>query len=500
MNEHEPESFYPGCRELFDRLDQTLPWKKALKVYESADKQFSDLDHEVKEGLTETWALLNKIGNTVINILEEENVIQVNNKLLMAHVINQFLPKSMIDLYEHEKSFPSHQKNLLFKNEDFSNLGKWLALENNGTEVQDIELMRKITSNFAFCVAGIDSAVDIPNRINRLIFYEPLIYLAKKEARDHLTHALQLTYFGDYLLFRKDVHKILFPDNNGESLDNIRKQWFLIGLLHDIGYATTAGAKLLEEIVKEFYDEDKWLEFSKAVKILETHGEKSSFITNKMEGESPEVIKSISTAISLHDSGKPINCLNEPLAYLLVIIDESQEWLRPIIDCQTFSMNIFRNHPEPLLNLSICDIGTTKIKFEESGDLSKLTQIIISYNQSKSIDKDIFTLIRILYSKCKNFSRLENFPEKFCPDIIVQYPQINTIFNSLKELVCQYGYNQFGKWLSGLTEDTDDINQIKIILTKKENWSPIGIGEKTFRECFELIANESSYDSEKEED
>jgi len=257
---------------------------------------------------------------------------------------------------------------------------------------KDPEVLRSVIwliSEFGHTALGINRHLDIEKNLFLLAQQQMALFGLKDYYRDHLYHVIQVCLTGWLLLETKfvtnfSVHQLHynFPaltgidssspasDNNKpEWLKNILAKWFVTSLLHDIGYILSIGdgwINLLGSFRTESLDsvqKDMKKTFKDSVNTR-LQGRSQSFLSTESDCEDhgvigalhiSELIYSIKNnepneyneyvcafrAVAFHSESKgDLVFKDDPLAVLLVICDEIQEWGRPSVDRNYLSLSV----------------------------------------------------------------------------------------------------------------------------------------------------------------
>jgi hypothetical protein len=236
-----------------------------------------------------------------------------------------------------------------------------------------IHRLMQLVSRYSHVQLGIPARVDLRAHLLQAARGEPALLALKHSYRDHFFHVLEVCFLGHMLLETKiDSHRHLWnfvADQMalGSNKTLVLRLWYMAALLHDVGYAMD----VLESSCKhlKFFKHSKSLqglvsEFENAIEGLAKDPEVKTFCLNPDEmGECPDEIerdhgvvgalhvrallkkihetdKSVAPedyepaiqAIARHNLRRPgdkIMFTQEPLAFLLALCDQLQEWRRP---------------------------------------------------------------------------------------------------------------------------------------------------------------------------
>ena len=147
------------------------------------------------------------------------------------------------------------------------------------------------------------------------------------------------------------INKFLKYNELGKSSEEIkeekraelRKIWFIASILHDIGYLFETFRSILKSLkffenipkMKLFLNEISNTEYNCLPFPKFEHGDLSDlFIRHLSEEAHPSLIYAGLIAKN-HSTLKQIDFFNDPLSSLLIILDEFQEWNRPVINIES---------------------------------------------------------------------------------------------------------------------------------------------------------------------
>lgn len=251
----------------------------------------------------------------------------------------------------------------------------------------DVEVLRSIIwliSEFGHEALGIPRRLDLENIIFLLAQQQAALFGLKDHYRDHLNHVIQVCLTGWVLLETKigteplyqrfpALQKTSHEESKGDfkKLRDILAKWFVASLLHDVGYVLSIGEgwikllgtfgteslKQVQDKVKEGYQNavrqflaDRPLSDILSEVDYEDHGVISAIHVAEILYTigSKEVAEYTSSlrALAYHaKSTDELTFASDPLAVLLILCDEIQEWGRPAVDRENlaFSMSLFSN-------------------------------------------------------------------------------------------------------------------------------------------------------------
>lgn len=315
----------------------------------------------------------------------------------------------------------------------------------------------------------LDARFEIKEWLEHLLERELFLSITKKRHRDHLLHACRIALLGERILMGKitydgdkefrlldlvrellkkqedtqkllDIYEVDTADN--EALDGkILQVWYIAALFHDVGFiyeAFTEAWRNLQVLIqfpnfKEMYlDVEKvLLNFKKGFSVSEVRAEHKSEFTREFDhskigaclisnllSESNLICDMAAFITDHHSSNETLEFSKRPLSFLLVLLDEIQEWQRPVlgrkIHDQILSEKIsnlspFIEYPkvDPELE-SISLSSDSKVDFEIKMENGKLNLgFILDYGDKASVlEKTNFSYPLMLYLKYKDLQRL----------------------------------------------------------------------------------------------
>jgi hypothetical protein len=315
----------------------------------------------------------------------------------------------------------------------------------------------------------LDARFEIKEWLEQLLERELFLSITKKRHRDHLLHACRIALLGERILMGKitydgdkefrlldlvrellkkqeDTQKLLelyeVDTADNEALDGkILQVWYIAALFHDVGFiyeAFTEAWRNLQVLTqfpnfKEMYlDVEKvLLNFKKGFSVSEVRAEHKSEFTREFDhskigaclisnllSESNLICDMAAFINDHHSSNETLEFSKRPLSFLLVLLDEIQEWQRPVlgrkIHDQILSEKIsnlspFIEYPkvDPELE-SISLSSDSKVDFEIKMENGKLNLgFILDYGDKASVlEKTNFSYPLMLYLKYKDLQRL----------------------------------------------------------------------------------------------
>ncbi len=253
---------------------------------------------------------------------------------------------------------------------------KTVGLFGKDKEHRYFEDLLSVLKEFGHRVVVIDRKLDFMSLYRKFFQIEPAIYFFK-QYRDHMYHTIYIAVLGKILLEMKikenetllDImvnevkKKKLYSDINGNEL---RKAWFLASLLHDVGYIikligmleSSLKDTILETSLKDFTcaikkeieedftkDGDKKKESGEKSINFDSHGIYSAMFVNSIKNinmwKDKLFFKLAQNAMIKHDSDEEVDFSKDPIAFLLVLLDEIQEYERPYIHKERLRTKIY---------------------------------------------------------------------------------------------------------------------------------------------------------------
>lgn len=259
-----------------------------------------------------------------------------------------------------------------------SELFKIYRIDENSTFKDLINNIR----DYAYNEIKLDPIFNIDEWMIKLLKAETFLYITTKRHRDHLLHACRIAALGE-LLFKKEftyrdekftfldyVKTIFIKNENIKTIflrheldinndlvvkEKILQAWYVASLFHDIGYiydAFTQSWKNLD-FLKEFpnfrqldLDIEKSIENFQEQFIVSQlhedncrydfnrsfdHGKIGACIISNLVRDSNPVCEIAALITDGHTSNEKIEFEKEPLPFLLALLDEIQEWQRPVM-------------------------------------------------------------------------------------------------------------------------------------------------------------------------
>ena len=260
--------------------------------------------------------------------------------------------------------------------------------------------------------------------INALRDYESLLY-SIHGYRDHIAHAVRVCLLGYHLMMRPPLRRFF-----QHSLEDYQTRWLLSSLFHDIcvpldrlsdiqakvsgmmksysgiAFEEHVSFKLSENIypkIRQLFDQT---EVDFCIRFIENaskgkHGALAGVVMlDTFFGYLDDpTLKDIVAAISLHDATCSVSFGDKPLAGLLVISDELQEWDRPFFD---------RSAQQKVLKLDFIDLGLSESSIATRLDYTIASSIngyiAIEIDEVENFEKKRRTLSRFTFPFDLTFS------------------------------------------------------------------------------------------------
>jgi hypothetical protein len=358
----------------------------------------------------------------------------------------------------------------VFINDDF--LFKDINISSNNSFKEFIEAI----ANYAYDNIELDGIFHIEEWLEALLECEIFLSTTKKRHRDHLLHACRIALLGEYILNKELIYngsKLKFIDlvaelfikddkinaiikcyetdfKEGDLNKLIKQVWYVAALFHDIGYVYDSyieSWKSIKQILRaphfsEFISHiendinrfQKELTVSSMHERIITHIFKNNFdhaeigacLISSLLIESNLICDLAAYVTECHSSSEVVAFSNNPLSFLLIILDEAQEWQRPVMgkkirddalaaEISKYSPYIEHAGKDPELKGIELSYNIEKV----SDNLKINLNFILNYgSDSKIIEDTNFHLPLMLYIKYKNFQRLRVAEETVNEDII----------------------------------------------------------------------------------
>ena len=393
---------------------------------DSVDKQIDNIMSETMQLLDEVPKTVWKANNEVNDDLstKKDGKLQLKGPVLALFLLTKYA--------EWRRKEAVSGDTLLGGSPKTANCEKLLFLKHLLHVIQytlrisddkDPEILRSVIwliSEFGHTALGINRHLDIEKNLFLLAQQQAALFGLKDYYRDHLNHVIQVCLTGWLLLETKfgvqqlyysfptlkgtDATSSAADNNNPAWLKNILAKWFVASLLHDVGYILSIGdgwMKLLGSFrTKSLLSVQQDMKESLNRSInWRLEGRSKGFLSNEPDYEDhgvigalhlSELIHSINPkeyeeyvcafrAVAFHSkSEEDLVFDDDPLAVLLVICDEIQEWGRPSVDRNHLSLNLATNSPreEECWYDSIESLGVNiETKYEEKTKLLHLSLV-----------------------------------------------------------------------------------------------------------------------------
>ncbi len=331
------------------------------------------------------------------------------------------------------------------------------------------QLIKKI-SEYAYDKRGLDARFEIKAWLENLLERELFLSITKKRHRDHLLHACRMALLGERILLgkityddgkefrlldlvrelfrkQKDTQKLLklyeVDTLNNEALDKIILQvWFIAALFHDVGFIYEAFTEVwenLKDIMKYPNFREMHLDIEKALanfkkrfsvsdvreKLYKSrftrefdHSKIGACLISNLLGESNLICDMAAFITDHHSSNETLEFTERPLSFLMVLLDEIQEWQRPVLGRklrdQILSEKIsklspFIEYPNVTPELECISLSSDNDKdFEikmKNGNLN--LNFTLDYGDNVAVlEETDFSFPLMLYLKYKDLQRL----------------------------------------------------------------------------------------------
>jgi hypothetical protein len=311
----------------------------------------------------------------------------------------------------------------------------------------------------------LDGSFDIQKWLETLLECEVFLSTTKKRHRDHLLHACRIAVLGERILKKTldesaapfsqkicllDLVRDLFISNNNISdlmkiyeLENIGEIelnkkilqiWYLAALYHDIGYIYESFIESWKNIrflteypnFKEFYlnVETAITRFEREFKVSDAHeilpskeflksfdhGKIGACLIANLLGDHNFICDVAASITQNHTSKDRVEFTEDPLSFLLILLDELQEWQRPVlgkkIRDQALAEKITEYSPY-IENISknpeLSEIG---MDWHIENSILNIDFILDFGRDTEIVETTNFSLPMMLYLKYKNLQRL----------------------------------------------------------------------------------------------
>ena len=264
----------------------------------------------------------------------------------------------LIKFYFYKKSKSNSENILHFKEGNFD-FKKYIMALSYLIGMYSIEILE------------VDSFFKIEDHLNKFVDAQTLLFSTKSNYRDHFFHMVDICFLGLFLLnaqINGESYVDLLARESKTSVKELKKNWFVGALFHDIGYIFALFNSILKEVefitspdidrirnnlAASLQKETQVFYESFYNKILKKNGINDQFAHSELDHgviSSAHVINIVKngknsaaniknylpaiTAILRHNlSGiKEQSIKEEPLGTVLTLLDELQEWGRPRYD------------------------------------------------------------------------------------------------------------------------------------------------------------------------
>ena len=421
------------------------------------------------------------------------------------------------------------------------------------------QLIKKI-SDYAYDTRELDGRFEIKTWLENLLERELFLSITKKRHRDHLLHACRMALLGERILqgkiiydygkgfrlldlvrelFRKqkDTQKLLklyeVDTLNNEDLDKIiLRVWFIAALFHDVGFiyeAFTEVWKNLKDIMKYPNFKEMHLDIEKALanfkkrfsvsdvreKLYESkftrefdHSKIGACLISNLLGESNLICDMAAFITDHHSSNETLEFTERPLSFLMVLLDEIQEWQRPVLGRklrdQILSEKISKLSPfieysdvKPELeciSLSSDNDKDFEIKMK-NGNLS--LDFTLDYGDNIAVlEKTDFSFPLMLYLKYKDLQRLRIGDERKLKEALREALEVKPLFSTdstgdiITELNKSVSEELKRLFIDNLPEQALEKPKVQVIYKDKE-WEVVDRDKKYLvqRDNGKLIVN-----------
>lgn len=422
------------------------------------------------------------------------------------------------------------------------------------------QLIKKI-SDYVYDERELDARFEIKTWLENLLERELFLSITKKRHRDHLLHACRMALLGERILkgkiiyedgkkfrlldlvrelFRKqkDTQKLLklyeVDTLNNEALDEkILQIWFIAALFHDVGFIYEAFTEVwenLKDIMKYPNFKEMHLDIEKAlanfkkrfsvsdvrVKLYKSkftrefdHSKIGACLISNLLGESNLICDMAAFITDHHSSNETLEFTERPLSFLMVLLDEIQEWERPVlgrkIRDQILSEKIsklspFIEYPEVKPELESISLSSDNDKdFEikmKNGNLN--LDFTLDYVDNVAVlEKTDFSFPLMLYLKYKDLQRLRIGDERKLKEALREALGVSPLFStdSTDDIITGLNNKNLSKklerlFIDNLLEQALEKPKVQVIHKDKE-WEVVD-GNKKYpiqKDNGELIVN-----------
>jgi len=421
------------------------------------------------------------------------------------------------------------------------------------------QLIKKI-SDYVYDKRGLDAQFEIKAWLENLLERELFLSITKKRHRDHLLHACRMALLGERILkgkiiyddgkefrlldlvrelFRKqkDTQKLLklyeVDTLNNEALDEkILQIWFIAALFHDVGFIYEAFTEVwenLKDIMKYPNFKEMHLDIEKAlanfkkrfsvsdvrVKLYKSkftrefdHSKIGACLISNLLGESNLICDMAAFITDHHSSNETLEFTERPLSFLMVLLDEIQEWERPVlgrkIRDQILSEKIsklspFIEYPEvkpELESISLSSDSNEDFEIKmKNGNLN--LDFTLDYGDNATIlEKTDFSFPLMLYLKYKDLQRLRIGDERKLKEALREALEVSPFFStdSTDDIITELNKSVSKKlerlFIDNLLEQALEKPKVQVIHKDKE-WEVVDGNKKYLiqKDNGELIVN-----------
>jgi hypothetical protein len=341
---------------------------------------------------------------------------------------------------------------------------EWLFNSNSYVKINkdsSVRLLIKNISSHCYDNIKLDKAFNIEGWLEKLLECEVYLSFTKKRHRDHLLHACRIAVLGDVILnfeITKGKNKFILLDlvrelikensvfiqmfkkydlnisamTNKELNGWIIQIWYIAALFHDIGFVYEAFLESFYNIrfltkypnFQEFYMEveSDILQFQKNFSISHSHdvctscefgrkfdhGKIGACLVYNLLGETTSISETAAIVTDCHTSNEKIDFSKDPLSFLLILLDEIQEWERPVIGKKLRDQALAEKIGSRYKDYSFLGPELKYINMNYSINNALNLKFNLDYEENfKTLDDSNFIFPMMLYLKYKNLQRLD---------------------------------------------------------------------------------------------
>jgi hypothetical protein len=407
------------------------------------------------------------------------------------------------------------------------------------------QLIKKI-SNYAYDKRGLDARFEIKAWLENLLERELFLSITKKRHRDHLLHACRMALLGERILLgnityddgkefrlldlvrelfrkQKDTQKLLklyeVDTLKNEALDEkILQVWFIAALFHDVGFIYEAFTEVwenLKDIMKYPNFREMHLDIEKALANFKKrfsvsdvreynskftrefdHSKIGACLISNLLGESDLICDMAAFITDHHSSNETLEFTERPLSFLMVLLDEIQEWQRPVLGRklrdQILSEKIsklspFIEYPEVKPELESISLSSDNDKdFEikmKNGNLN--LDFTLDYGDNVAVlEKTDFSFPLMLYLKYKDLQRLKIGDERKLKEALREALEVSPLFSrdSTDDIITELNNKSVSKELERLFNDNlleQALEKPKVqVIQKDKEWEVVDRDKK----------------------